>query len=256
MTVRSATSLRISWMARRVSASMSRRVSSSISSRASFEDSLASRSWTSAAFFARETISSACWRASVRRSRYSASSCSASCLVRSATSIDSSIACWRLSSASAIRGNASLASRNIATKNTISVQIIRPTPGLTRKLPPLSDEDDEAAVTVTVARVENIRSGLEEEGQQAGHEAVEHAGLGEREAQPLERGDLVAHLGLTGDRLDHLAEDVADADAGTRGPEAASDAEGDGTTGLLTGGVRRRLRDVGDDSEVHSDSLV
>src|SRR3954469_3547107 len=256
MTVRSATSLRISWMARRVSASMSRRVCSSISSRASFEDSLASRSWTSAAFFARETISSACWRASVRRSRYSASSCSASCLVRSATSIDSSIACWRLSSASAIRGNASLASRNIATKNTISVQIIRPTPGLTRKLPPLSDEDDEAAVTVTVARVENIRSGLEEEGQQAGHEAVEHAGLGEREAQPLDRRDLVAHLGLAGDRLDHLAEDVADADAGARGAEAAADAECDGLAGLRGGVLGRRLGDGGDDSEVHSDSLV
>src|SRR4051794_10390022 len=251
MTVRSATSLRISWIARRVSASMSRRVCSSISSRASFEDSLASRSWTSAAFFARDTISSACARASVSRSRYSASSCSASCLVRSAVSIDSSIARWRLSRASAIRGNARRASTTMAATNTTSVQIIRPTPGLTRKLPPLSEE---AAVTVTVAMDESIGSRLEEEGQQAGHEAVEHAGLGEREAQPLDRGDLVAHLRLTGDRLDHLAEDVADADAGARGTQAAADAECDGLAGLRAG--VGRLGEVGDDSEVHSDSLV
>src|SRR3954451_18587005 len=220
MTVRSATSLRISWIARRVSASMSRRVCSSISSRAAFEGSFGSRSWPSAAFFARATISSACARASVSRSRYSDSSCSASVLVRSAVSIESSIARWRLSRASAIRGNARRLSSTMAATNTTSVQTIRPMPGLTRKLPPLSDFS--AAGTVTVAMVEIIRVGLEEEGQEAGHEAVEHARLGEREAQPLDRGDLVAHLRLTGDRLDHLPEDVADADAGARGTQAAA----------------------------------
>src|SRR5215207_6591566 len=240
-------------MARRVSASMSRRVCSSISSRATFECSLASRSWTSPAFLARATISSACARASVSRSRYSASSCSASCLVRSAVSIDSSIARWRLSSASAIRGNASLARITMAATKTTSVHTIRPMPGLTRKLPPPSSS---AAMTVTLAMVESIGSGLQEEGQQAGDEAVEHAGLGEREAQPLDRRDLVAHLGLAGDRLDHLAEDVADADAGARGTEAAADAECDRLAGLRAGVFSGRLGEGCDDSEVHSDSLV
>ena len=45
-------------------------------------------------------------------------------------------------------------------------------------------------------------------------------------------GDLVAHLGLAGDRLDHLAEDVADADAGADGAEAGADAERDRLAGL------------------------
>ena len=62
---------------------------------------------------------------------------------------------------------------------------------------------------------------------QARHEAVEEARLGEREAEPLDAGDLVAHLGLAGDRLDDLAEDDADADAGAHGAEAAAHAEGD-----------------------------
>jgi hypothetical protein len=55
--------------------------------------------------------------------------------VRSAASIDSSIAFWRRSSASAMRGNASLPSRNIETPKTTSVQIISPMSGETRKLP-------------------------------------------------------------------------------------------------------------------------
>jgi hypothetical protein len=43
-----------------------------------------------------------------------------------------------LSSASAIRGKATLERMNIDTPNSTSVQTIRPTSGLTRKLPPLS----------------------------------------------------------------------------------------------------------------------
>ena len=66
-------------------------------------------------------------------------------------SIDSSIACWRLSSASAIRGKASLESSHIAMTNTTSVQTIRPIPGLTRKLPPLSEE---AAVMAMVDSID------------------------------------------------------------------------------------------------------
>ena len=48
-------------------------------------------------------------------------------------------------------------------------------------------------------------------------------------AKPSQRIDLelVFHLGLAGDRLDLLAEDEADADAGADRAEAGADAEGD-----------------------------
>src|ERR1041385_6817490 len=107
------------------------------------------------------------------------------------------------------------------TPKTSSVQIISPTLGVIRKLPPL----DSAAKGAVI--------GLEEEGDQARHQAVEEAGLGEREAEPLDRGDLVAHLRLAGDGLDDLAEDDADADAGAHGAQAAADAEGDRPARLL-----------------------
>ena len=98
---------------------------------------------------ARATISSAWSRASASRSRYSASSSSASVRVRSAESIDSSIACWRLSSASAMRGNANFASTYSEMPKTTSVQIISPTSGETRKLPlPSSPPPASAAKTV------------------------------------------------------------------------------------------------------------
>ncbi len=121
-------------MARLVSASMSRRVCSSSSSRVSLAASSDWRSVASPALRARATISSAWARASLRRSRYSARISSASALVRCAVSIDSSIMCWRFSSASEMRGKASLRSSRNVTKKTISVQIISPTSGLTRKL--------------------------------------------------------------------------------------------------------------------------
>src|SRR5687768_9880784 len=64
----------------------------------------------------------------------------------------------------------------------------------------------------------------ENEGEQAADQAVEDDGLGEREAEPLDAGQLAAELGLARDGLDHRAEDVADADAGAERAEA--DAEG------------------------------
>src|ERR671919_2432907 len=137
-TVRSATSARISWIARRVSASMSRRVCSIISSRLERAAARISPSAASPVLRARETISSAWPRASASRSRYSARISSASLRICSAVSIDSSIARWRRSSASAMRGKAILASRYIDRPKTSSVQIINPTSGVTRKLPPSS----------------------------------------------------------------------------------------------------------------------
>src|SRR4051812_39781679 len=100
--------------------------------------------------------------------------------------------------------------------NAISVQIITPAPGWTRKLPPPS--------AMTFGAVIVLR---EEERDQAEDERVEHDRLGEREAEPLDRGDLVTHLRLARDRLDHLAEDVADADARADRAEAGSDAQRD-----------------------------
>src|SRR5215211_2414809 len=224
-TVRSATSLRISWMARRVSASMSRRVCSIISSRLALASARTSFSCASPVLRARATMSSAWPRASASRWRYSSSSCSASRLTRSEVSIESSIAFWRLSSASAMRGNASFASTYMEMPKTSSVQIMSPTPGVTRKLPPLSSA---AKMTGEVTL-----SLLEEEGDQARHQAVEEARLGEGEAEPLDRRDLVPHLGLAGDGLDDLAE--ADADAGAHGAEAAADTERDRLAGVGPG---------------------
>src|SRR3954454_9440715 len=61
--------------------------------------------------------------------------------------------------------------------------------------------------------------------QDGAEQAVEDDGLGEREAEPLDALELTAELGLSRDRLDHRAEDVADADAGAE--RAESDAQGE-----------------------------
>src|SRR4051812_32414946 len=214
--------MRICWMARRVSASMSRRVCSIISSRLARASAMVSFSAASAVRRARATISSAWPRASESRSRYSARSWSASLRVFSAASMESSIARWRFSSASAMRGNATFQRKKRVSPNTTSVQIISPTSGVTRKLPP----DSSAAISGFIAL-------LQEEGDQARHQAVEEAGLGKGETQPLDGRDLVAHLRLAGDGLDHLAEDDADADAGADGAEAATNTEGDRLAGVL-----------------------
>ena len=63
-------------------------------------------------------------------------------------------------------------------------------------------------------------------------QAVEHDGLGEGEAEPLDALQLAAQLGLAGDRLDHRAEDVADADAGAERAETDTESEADRLAGL------------------------
>src|SRR4051794_14211138 len=242
-------------MARRVSASMSRRVCASSSSRDSLASSRLSRSCCSPALRARTTISSACWRASLRRSRYSASSSSASCRVRCAASIDSSIACWRFWSASLMRGKANFQSSSREITQTASAHSIRPPPGWTRKLPP--PEPPPLSVAARIVDRVVVIDGLQEERDEARDQAVEEARLGEREAEPLDARDLVAHLRLAGHRLDDLAEDLADADAGADGPEAAAHAERDRLAGVAAGAREvLGLSEGGDDSEVHGVSLV
>src|SRR5688500_2728936 len=118
-----------------------------------------------------------------------------------------------------MRGKATFASTYIETPKTISVQIISPLPGETRKLPP--------PLSAAKMTGEVTRSLLEEEGDQARHEAIEEARLGEREAEPLDRRDLVPHLGLARHGLDDLAEDDADADPAAHRAEAAAHAEAD-----------------------------
>src|SRR5215211_3788766 len=88
---------------------------------------------------------------------------------------------------------------------------------------------------------------LEEEGDEARHQPVEEARLGEREAEPLDRGDLVAHLRLAGDGLDDLPEDDADADAGAHGAEAAANTERDRLAGVgaVLGGGEDESEDGG-----------
>ena len=72
----------------------------------------------------------------------------------------------------------------------------------------------------------------EHEGEQAADQAVEHDGLGEREAEPHDPLELAAQLRLAGDGLDHRAEDVADADAGAERAEADAERERDRLAGV------------------------
>src|SRR3954469_1438715 len=239
-TVRSATSLRMRSSERRVSASMSRRAAASSSSRFSRPSSAAWALVVSAALRARATMSSACSRASRRRPRYSSRIWSASLRVFSACSIESRMALARLSSASWIRGKATLLSTYIVIPKTSSVQIIRPRFGETRKLPP------EATMWATGPH------GLEEEGDQAEDERVERDGLGQSESEPANRLEVVLHLRLAGDRLHLLSEDEADTDAGSDRAEPCTDAKGYCLAGICDAGVgdpARRLRDRG--QEVH-----
>src|SRR5262249_10658751 len=69
-------------------------------------------------------------------------------------------------------------------------------------------------------------------------QAVEHDGLGEREAEPLDALELTAELRLAGDRLDHRAEDVPDADAGAERAKADAEGETDRLAGF--GDIARR----------------
>src|SRR3954471_21069489 len=101
------------------------------------------------------------------------------------------IFCERSSSAAEIFGNANLLSTYIVMPNAISVQIINPMPGWTRKLPPPSSS---AATGRAAAMMEIGSFGLEEEGDQAEDKRVERAGLGEGEAEPADALRLVRHL--------------------------------------------------------------
>src|SRR5206468_1404179 len=69
-------------------------------------------------------------------------------------------------------------------------------------------------------------------GEKATDEAVEHDGLRQREAQPLDALKLTTELRLTGDGLDHRAEDVADANTGAERAEADTEGESDRLSGL------------------------
>src|SRR5581483_11052522 len=226
-TVRSATSLRIRSSERLVSSSMSRRAAETSSSRFSRPAAAASASAASAALRARATMSSACSRASFSRSRYSASSRSASARCFSAASMLSRIALARFSSASPIRGSAKRESTNRVSPNAISVQIISPSAGETRKLP----LEDASGISAAIWGV------LEEERDQPEDERVEGDGLGQREAEPADRLQLVLHLGLARHGLDLLAEDDADAHAGSDRAEAGPDAERDRLAGVGDPGV-------------------
>src|SRR5436189_5349009 len=72
----------------------------------------------------------------------------------------------------------------------------------------------------------------EDVGEDRAEEAVEDDRLGQREAEPLDALELSSELGLAGDRLDHRAEDVADADTGAERAEADAEGEPDGLPGL------------------------
>ena len=113
------------------------------------------RPWRSRpALRARAMMSSACSRASLSRARYSSSSLSASLRWRSAASMFSRIALARLSSASWMRGKATLLSTHIVNRKRTRVQIISPRPGETRKLPP---ERGEAGATMCERRFQRPR---------------------------------------------------------------------------------------------------
>ena len=134
-TVRSATSPRISWIARRVSASMSRRVCSS-APRAGPWPARAPRARGPRPPCARGRRSrrpGGAPRAGARGTRRAAPAASACASSRPSRSSPRS-RCWRLSSASVIAGQAYLRRMSSAIRKASSVQIISPMSGLTRKL--------------------------------------------------------------------------------------------------------------------------
>ena len=113
---------------------------------------------------------------------------------------------------------------------TTSTQTISPTLGVIRKEP-------DAAIGVCAAA--DI-SGLEQEGcDEPADEAIEEAGLGQGEAEPLVALDVLPELRLTGLGLDRGTEHRADAGTRARCATAGADAEGDRLAGLLAVEVRR-----------------
>jgi hypothetical protein len=82
---------------------------------------------------------------------------------------------------------------------------------------------------------------------------IEGDRLGQREAEPADAFQIAFHLRLTGDRLDLLTEDEADADAGADRTEARTDAERDcfaGAFDTFVGDFRERQG-----SEIHRELL-
>ena len=71
--------------------------------------------------------------------------------------------------------------------------------------------------------------------EESADEAVEHDCLGERESEPHQALELAAQLRLAGDGLDHGAEDVADAGAGSCGAQPDAEREGDRLAGADDG---------------------
>src|SRR5665811_80650 len=115
--------------------------------------------------------------------------------------------------------------KRLRTRKTIrkqtSVQIIRPGTTVIREL--------------AATGISKIRFPLDQdEGQEAADQTVEDDGLGQREADPHDSLKLTAQLRLARDRLDHRAEDVAQADAGAERAEADTESE------------RERLSHLGD----------
>src|SRR5690606_12634827 len=93
---------------------------------------------------------------------------------------------------------------------TSRVQIIRPRPGVTRKLPPSSSAAAAARGSpATIFERKGSTVGLEEERDKREDEGVEGDSLGQSEAEPADRLELGGEFGLTGNRLDLLAEDEA-----------------------------------------------
>src|SRR5215211_9142200 len=153
----------------------------------------------------------------------------------------SRIAFARLSSAAWMRGKATLLRTHIVNTNRTRVQIIKPRPGETRKLPPEpGGRGEDAKPSSTALR--------EEERDQAEDERVEGDRLGEREAEPPDRLQLILHLRLAGDGLDLLAEDEADADARSDRAESRPHAERDRLAGVRhrgeVGGLSQRDQEI------------
>ena len=86
--------------------------------------------------------------------------------------------------------------------------------------------------------------------QDRAEQSVEHDGLGQREAEPLNPLQLAAELGLACDLLDHRAEDVADADTGAERAEADAERESDRLPGF------RNVTRGGSKKCVHNESLL
>src|SRR4051794_6298931 len=213
------TSSRIWPSACTVAWSICRRVSSRRRWRASPVSSRTRSRWASPTRRASERISSASdfacpisFLCSSSRLRASSLALSASWIANSMRSRRASISCW-------IGPNAYLRSTKYVMPKQTIVQII--SPGVTW----ISGFD--ASIGFLDQDVREDRA----------EQAVEHDRLGEGEAEPLDALQLTAQLRLAGDRLDHRAEDVADADAAAGSPKATANGKPDALPAFVTAPV-------------------